>query len=201
MTFRAFGLLILTLSATAPAVAAAQADPAISTVETLDTALLEAMKSGKSAGTEGRYHKLAPVVDRVFDLPAMTRFAVGTTWSTYSSADQASLVKAFGRLTAANLAHNFSGFTGEQFKVNPAVQTRGPDKLVRTQIVPKSGDPTDLNYRMRSSGGAWKIIDVYYGAISQLTSQRSDFAATVNSGGANALIKSIDAQADKLLKS
>ena len=40
-------------------------------------------------------------------------------------------------------------------------------------------------YRMRELGGSWKIIDVYYGAISQLTTRRSDFAATsLNAGGA-----------------
>ncbi len=80
------------------------------------------------------------------------------------------------------------------------MQTRGVDKLVRSQIIPSIGAPTDLNYRMRQAGGTWKVIDVYFGAISQLTAQRSDFAATVSSGGAKALITKINAQADKLLR-
>jgi phospholipid transport system substrate-binding protein len=158
------------------------------------------MKAGKGAGAEGRYRRLLPAVERAFDLPTMTRFAVGTAWSTYSAEDQAALIKAFGRLSAANLAHNFDSYGGEQFKINPEVQTRGVDKLVRTQIIPASGSPTDLNYRMRQSGGTWKVIDVYFGAISQLTAERSDFAATVSSG-APALIAKMNAQADKLLKS
>jgi phospholipid transport system substrate-binding protein len=183
-----------------PVAASAQAaDPAIPTIEALDGALIGAMKAGKAAGAEGRYRKLVPAVERAFDLPLMTRFAVGTAWAGYSAADQAGLVKAFTRLSAANLAHNFDSYDGEQFKVDPQVQTRGVDKLLKTQIIPASGAPTDLNYRMRQSGGTWKVIDVYFGAISQLTAQRSDFAATAQKG-ADVLIASMNAKSDSLLK-
>jgi phospholipid transport system substrate-binding protein len=201
MISKSISLALLAALLAAPAIATAQAaDPAIGAIDTLDSALIEAMKSGKTTGAEGRYRKLLPAVERAFDLPTMTRFAVGSAWAGYSAADQAALIKAFGRLSAANLAHNFNSYGGEQFKINPAVQTRGPDKLVRTQIVPTKGDPTDLNYRMRQSGDSWKVIDVYFGAVSQLTAQRSDFASTVSSGGAAALIKKMNAQADGLLK-
>lgn len=190
---------LLVLSA--PAVAAAQtADPAAVTIDSFDSSLIEAMKQGKAAGVDGRYRKLLPVVERTFDLPTMTRFAVGSAWSSYSAAEQGALIKAFERLTAANLAHNFDSYNGEQFKVNPDVQTRGVDKLVRTQIVRKSGEPTELNYRMRQAGGAWKVIDVYFGSVSQLTAQRSDFSAAATPGGAAALTQKINAQADRLLK-
>ena len=63
------------------------------------------------------------------------------------------------------------------------------------------GDDVTLNYRMRQAGDAWKVIDVYYnGSISQLTTQRSDFASSLASGGAKALIAKLDAQSEKLLK-
>lgn len=185
--------------AAVPVAALAEADPAISTIDALDGALLDSMKSGRSTA-EQRYTRLVPAVDRAFDIPQMTRFAVGLAWSGYTPAEQASLSKAFAKLTAANLAHNFNSFDGEQFKVDPAVQTRGPDKLVKSQIIPKSGSPTVLNYRMRQSGGTWKVIDVYFGAISQLTAQRSDFAASAVPGGAAALVQKINAKSEDLLK-
>lgn len=194
-------LLTLLCGALSPTLAVAQTpDPAVASIETLDNGILEAMKSAKSVNTDGRFRKLFPVVERTFDLPTMTRFAVGGAWSSYSDADQAALIKAFGRLSAASLAKNFDSYGGEQFKINPEVQTRGVDKIVRTQIVPVSGAPTDLNYRMRQSGGTWKVIDVYYGSISQLTAQRSDFASTAVAGGASNLVQKITARSDKLLK-
>jgi phospholipid transport system substrate-binding protein len=174
------------------------ADPAAGVIDSFDASLVDAMKAGK-AGTLARYTRLEPVVAKTFDIPAMTRFAVGAAWSSYTPAEQATLAKAFGRLTTANLAHNFSSYGGEQFKVGD-VQTRGLDKLVRSQIIPAHGDPTDLNYRMRQSGGAWKVIDVYFGAVSQLSAQRSDFSASATPGHAGELALKINAKADDLLK-
>jgi phospholipid transport system substrate-binding protein len=198
VTNRRFLIAITAALALAPAAVLAQgADPAIATIDGLDSALLEAMKS--KAGAEARYTKLLPVVERAFDIPTMARFAVGEAWSGYSAVDQAALTRAFARLTAANLAHNFASYDGEQFKVSPQVQTRGPDKLVRSQIIPAEGDPADLNYRMREAGGTWKVIDVYFGSISQLTAQRSDFSAAAVPGGAGALVKKINAKSDELL--
>jgi phospholipid transport system substrate-binding protein len=54
---------------------------------------------------------------------------------------------------------------------------------------------------MRESGGAWKVIDVYYNsAVSSLLGQRSEYASTLASGGAPALVKKLNAKADDLLK-
>ena len=39
--------------------------------------LLGNMQQGRMLGETGRYAKLAPVVDRTFDIPSMTRLAVG----------------------------------------------------------------------------------------------------------------------------
>jgi phospholipid transport system substrate-binding protein len=55
---------------------------------------------------------------------------------------------------------------------------------------------------MRQFGSEWRVIDILLdGSISQLSVYRSDFAATLKTGGAPALIKKINALADKALKS
>lgn len=184
----------------APAVVQAQtSDPAGQVIEQFDQALLATMKAGKSLGPEGRYRRLEPAMEKAFDLPAMTRVAVGPSWTTITPADQQALVKAFSRMSVATFAHNFDDYNGEKFSVG-RVDTRLPDKLVHTTIATKGGSPTELNYRMRQSGGDWKVIDVMFGAVSQILAQRSDYSATLQSGGAKALIRKIDDQADKLLK-
>ena len=54
---------------------------------------------------------------------------------------------------------------------------------------------------MQQSGGRWKIIDVYFnGSISELAQQSADFASTLAAGGAPALAKKLNAQADTLLR-
>jgi phospholipid transport system substrate-binding protein len=179
---------------------AARADPAASQIEAFDSALIDTMKAAKALGVQGRYHRLEPVVARAFDFATMTRFAVGPSWATIPAGQQQALIGAFERLTAASYAHNFNGYSGERIDVDPNVLTRGPDKVVTTHLISPGQSPVTIAYRMREAGD-WKIIDVFYnGAISQLTTRRADFAATLAQGGAPALIAHLDALVDKQLK-
>ena len=189
--------LLAALTALAPVAAHAQADPARATVEQLDAGLLSIMKAGKGAGVAGRASRIAPVIDRTFDLPLLTRLSVGPAWNGFAPADQTALVAAMRRLTIAQYARNFDGWNGESFAVAPQVEARGGDRLVRTTLNGK-GSSTPIAYRLRQSGGGWRIIDVFYkNAISQLATRRSDFAAAVQRGGAKGLIAHLDALAAK----
>ena len=181
-----------------PAAAVAQAnDPARATVQALDDGLLTIMKAGKAAGIAGRSARIGPVVDRAFDLPLMTRLVVGPSWNTMSPADQTALVAAFRRMTIGQYARNFDGWSGESFTIAPQVEERAGDKLVRTTLS-GSGAPVAISYRLRQSGGQWKIIDVFYkNAISQLATRRADFASVLASGGPKALIAHLDQLATK----
>ena len=187
------GVLIAFPLAIAPAVHAQAVDPAQVPVQALCDKLVAVMKGGKQMGQQGRVTALGPTIDKVFDIPLMTRLTVGPGWTSLSNADQAALVAAFRRMTIAQYAANFDSYGGEKFVVEPKVEARGSDRLVRTRLVPASGQPEALAYRLRQSGGEWKIIDVFYrNAISQLATRRSDFARVLATGGAKALVRHLD---------
>jgi phospholipid transport system substrate-binding protein len=195
----AFLALVVLASALGAPASAQTADPAAAGIEAFDASLIETMKEGPSLGVKGRYRKLTPVVERTFDLPLMTAFAVGPAWAKMSEAEHRSLIAAFTRLTAASYAHNFDRYGGERFTIDPTVQTRGPDKIVQAHLLPAHGAAVALTYRMRQGAGAWKIVDVYYGAVSQLTTRRADFAAPLAAGGAAGLAAHLDSLVAKLL--
>ena len=192
--------IAVTLAIAAATAAAAPSDPATARVEAFDAALTSVMKEGPTLGAKGRFRRLEPAVEEAFDLPLMTRFAVGPAWAGMSDADHQALIRAFARLTAASYAHNFDRFGGERFEVNPVVQTRGPDKIVQSRLIPTDRAPVNLTYRMRLSDGQWKIVDVYYDAVSQLTTRRSDFTAPLASGGEKGLLTHLDEASAKLLQ-
>jgi len=182
----------------APALAQAS-DPAAQSIDSFDHTLLDTMKQGKTLGVQGRFRKMEPAVRSTYDLQAMMRVATSAYWAKMSSADQSALVTAFGRFSAATYAHNFDDYSGQKLVIT-GVDTRLPDKLVRTQLVIPSTAPINLVYRMRQTDGRWRIIDVFYnGTISQLAQQASDFSSTLATGGAAALIKKLDNQTDRLL--
>jgi phospholipid transport system substrate-binding protein len=184
----------LAMALVATPVVALAAEPAAETVETLHSGLLSIMRAGGS--NAARQRAIGPVIDRTFDIPLMTRLAVGPSWNSIPASQQSDLVDAFRGLTVSQYAKNFDSFGGEKF-VTVGVDARGADKLVRTNLT--SGKKTEtLNYRLRNSGGRWKIVDVYYrNAISQLATRRADFARVLKKGGAPALVVHLNRLAAK----
>ena len=198
------GLLALAAAAlAAPCAAAAEskADPATARIRIFYDVLVDTMKHAKALGIRGRYDKLAPAVRAAYDLPAMTRIAVGPSWPSIPAGQQAALLDGFADMTIATYANRFDGYSGERFEVDPVPEPRGADRIVRTKVIKSNGEPVTLNYLMRGSGEDWKIVDVYLsGTISELATRRSEFGAILKSGGPQALIEALRERSEKLLK-
>ena len=179
---------------------AAISDPAAIQVQRLHTSLLDSMRAGSSLPIADRYRTLEPVIEQVFDLPLMTRLAIGPAWTNFSGEQQQAAIAAFTRLTIASYVHNFHKFSGERFELDDNVLIRGADKIVQTKIIPPHDEPTSLVYRMRESGGLWKIIDVSSDGVSELTLRRSDFTAAIAAGGPPVLIDHLNKLSDVQMK-
>jgi phospholipid transport system substrate-binding protein len=162
--------------------------------------LLTTMKYGPTLGQSGRYARLAPVVDRLFDVPAMTQLAVGPTWATLSPGQQQQLTDAFRHYIAATYADRFDNYSGQQLQVTGERPYNG-NVIVQTKIVKSDGDTTDLDYLMRSNQGSWQISDVYLdGTISQVAIQRSEFHSILRREGVDGLVAALNRKVDLLGK-
>jgi phospholipid transport system substrate-binding protein len=188
---------ILALTATALFVstihpALADADPK-GTIDSFDGVLLDVMKNAVKLGYKGRYDKLTPVIDKVYDLPLMARISVGPQWASLTPDQQAKIIEAFKELSIATYASRFDGFSGEQFQITGESPTTGGDDVVDTKMLRPNDDAVDLNYRLRKNGDDWKVIDVFLsGTISQLANYRSEFSATLRNKGADGLVQLIN---------
>ncbi len=189
----------LTLALTQSA-SAGSADPAVTAVQTLNDALLKSMRAGTSESMTERYRSLEPVVEQTFAMPLVTRLAVGADWSGFSAEDQKAVIAAFTRFTAANYAHNFHDYDGQKFEIDDAVLLRGPDKVVRTRIIPAHDTPVTLLYRLHEVDGGWKIVDVISNGVSELALRHADFAPALAAGGAPMLIQHLNKASEALMK-
>jgi len=188
-------LAALLIAGAAPVLShAAEADPVISRIQTLDDTLTSAAKSGTLTGP-----KVREALRESFNLSVMAQVAVGAPWATMSEKEHAAVVEAMSRYTEARYAREFRDFNTQTIVIDPVVQSRGPDRLVKAEIREKGEAPLKLGYRLREYNGQWRIIDVIYNGVSQLATQRSEFAETIRTGGAAALVKSLD-QATARLK-
>jgi phospholipid transport system substrate-binding protein len=174
---------------TAPVAAASEMT---APVEQLHNGLIEIMKAGRAAPFRQRYDKIAPVIDRTFDLEAIVRQVIGLRWTSLPGDQQATLTDAFRRYTIASYVANFDGYSGERFELVPAVTAVGNDRVVQTRIVSGSGQAHVLAYVMRQSGGGWRIVDVLAdGSISRVAAQRAEIRSVLADGGGTGLLVSL----------
>ena len=176
----------------------ARADPAaIAPIQAFCQGLLASMKSGKASPFAQRAAALRPLVAAAFDLEAILKGSIGVRWAAIAPDMQANLLAAFTDFTVATWVANFDSFDGERLDVGSETRLVGTDEVVTTQIIPRQGDTTRLDYVMRKSAPGWRAVDILLdGSISRVAVQRSDFRALLAKGEAALLQNLRDKAAD-----
>ncbi len=194
---RSLVVIALVLLASFPAHAADS--QAQSVVRGLYAQLIASMKQGDQLGFDGRYKKLEPVIRASFNLPLMTRVAVGSNWASASPQQQNELVSAFSSFSIATYASRFAAYDGEQFTVT-GEQASGKDVIVETSLKPTTGEAIALNYLMRlDDKGVYRIVDVFMnGTISELATRRAEFSSIARRDGIPALVNSLGAKSKQM---
>ena len=168
------------------------------TVQGLYDALLGTMKSGRSLGQSGRFARLEPVIRRTFDIATMARLSVGSSWATLSEEQRRQVVESFGRYISAIYADRFDSYAGQKLQVTGEQPATG-GIMVKSQIIKASGEPVNVDYMMRRNGDTWLISDIYLdGAISEVATRRSEFAAILKNEGIDGLIAALSRKANIL---
>ncbi len=184
-------LLALALILAPLAARADSADPAAAPVAALNQGLAN-LEKASAQPFAARYAAMAPIVDRAFDLPAILKTIVGLRWAAVPPAQQQSLLGVFRAFTICNYVSNFNSDSGDTFRILPETRAVGTGRVIETEIVPKSGDPTRMDYVMHQGTSGWQASDVLEtGTISQAAVQRSDFRSLLTGNDASALIASL----------
>jgi phospholipid transport system substrate-binding protein len=168
------------------------------TVKGLYDALLSTMKNGRVLGQSGRFTQLAPVIRRSFDIASMARLSVGPSWAGLSEAQRQQMTESFGRYISAVYADRFDSYDGQKLEVT-SEQPAPSGVMVRSQIIKANGDPVNVDYLLRRNGEIWLISDIYLdGAISEVATRRSEFAAILKNDGIDGLIAALNRKGDIL---
>lgn len=189
------GLSIVASFALADAALAVEKTAPVQVVEKLHDGMIGVMRTAGNDTFDARAAHLGPLLDSSFDLDFMARKSLGRSFDSLSAQDQKRWIELFRRFMLANYAGRFTSYSGQSFVTlgeDPAAQGT---VVVRTRLIDPGGENMDLGYRLRQSGGSWKVIDVYLkGAVSELALRRSDFTAILERDGFPALVKSVEAK-------
>ncbi len=168
------------------------------TVQGLYDVLLSTMKDGRTLGQSGRFTHLEPVIRRTFDIPTMARLSVGPSWASLTEAQRQQVTESLGRYVSAIYADRFDSYAGQKLQVT-GEQPNAEGVMVKSQIIKANGEPVRVDYMMHRSGTGWLISDIYVdGAISEVATRRSEFAAILKNEGIDGLIAGLNRKADIL---
>ena len=168
-------------------------------VADLNATLLESMQQARELGFNGRYELLSPVLIDTFNFPAMARIAVGRYWTGLDKGQRGRLIDAFSRMSIANFASRFDGYSGERFEMLGERPSARGAITVLNQIVESSGKATSLDYVLREFDGDWQIIDIFLdGKFSELAVTRSEYTSVIGRAGFDSLISTLDDKFERL---
>jgi phospholipid transport system substrate-binding protein len=174
-TFFAFGLLSTTL----PAQAASDPKGFVADLGSRAIGVLTSHLS--DADREARFREL---FDEGFDVPAISRFVLGSYWRTASDAQHEEFTKLFEAYEVHAYSVRFSAYTGEQLKVLGSRPEGDNGALVLSQIATANGGaPVKVDWRVSGTDGSYKMTDVMVEGVSMALTERQEFASIIQRGG------------------
>jgi phospholipid transport system substrate-binding protein len=191
--FAAGALAVLAFAACGASASPARAmGAAAQHIETYYATLLPAVAAARGLGVAERARRIASAILSAFDIATMTRLAVGPAWSGFSGAERSETIAAFGKFIVADYAKQLGDYSGETYKVDPNVESRGGDQIVKTWL-----GSTEIDYLVRGA----RILDIYAnGTVSELATRRAEFSSILASaGGAQGLTRELRQRTQQLL--
>jgi phospholipid transport system substrate-binding protein len=201
----AIGALAVIQAVTLPSVHA-QATPSAAPAATTQSApdqlvnkvsndVLEAIRADKSL-QGGDISRINQLVDQkvlpYVDFEKMTRLAVGRGWRQATPEQRTQLVKEFRTLLTYTYSGALTQISDHKVQLRPFRNApTDTDVIVRTQVVASKGDPIQLDYRLEKGDAGWKIYDMNILGVWLIENYRNTFATELNSGGVDALLKSL----------
>lgn len=190
---RAFVLCSLAFALCAPALAPrADDDGGEAGARAFVTALIERaleILQDESGGAEGRADGLRTLFDEYFDLPSITRLAIGRYWRGASEEQRRAFAEAFEEHVVGVYTGRLAAYGGEDVALRKAVARTGRDTIVTTEVRRENAPPLRIDWLVRRSDAEeYRVIDVAAEGVSMLTTKRSEFAAVIAREGLDGLI-------------
>jgi phospholipid transport system substrate-binding protein len=130
-----------------------------------------------------RQRRFRTILTDTFDLPTIGQFVLGRYWRTSTEAQRSEYLKLFEEFVVQAYSNRFKELGGKKFAVGLTQPVNEEDTLVQTEIAEDKGPPIRVNWRVRSMGKEYKVVDVQVEGVSMSITQRDEFAAVIRTSG------------------
>lgn len=155
------------------------------------------MLTVKDITREERAQRFRTLMNKNFSINGIAKFVLGRHLRKASETEKTDYLKLYEDLMVATYADRFAKYSGERLLVKNAEVRGEKDVIVYTTMV-KAGNgakPLKVDWRVRSKGKTFTIIDVMVEGISMIMTQKSEFSSFIKSSGGD--FKSLLAELQK----
>jgi phospholipid transport system substrate-binding protein len=152
-----------------------------------------ANKAALKANPSKLYSLIQSSVLPHLDFYSMSASVLGKHWKSASGGERSAFVKEFRQLLVRTYGTALLNYSGQPISYKPA-QVKGKYAVVRTRVPRSGGSPVSIDYRLRGSGGGWKVVDIKVGGVSLVSNYRTSFSSKASQVGVGGLVKELRAK-------
>lgn len=197
--FAAIGLALVTVLGSSQAMAQEAPD---TLVRRISQEVLDAAKPDKDLQAGDAHHVRDLVENKILpyvDLQKTTAMAAGRFWREATSEQQKQLIAEFRNLLIYTYSGALSQVRNQRLEFSPLhADSADREVEVRSRVVQPGREPIQMNYRLEKSADGWKIYDVNVLGAWLIETYKGTFAAEVNRGGIDGLIRTLAEKNRKL---
>ena len=152
-------------------------------VKLADQAITQLTDSSLDLAEQERRFK--EIVHEYIAFKSIARWVLGGRhWRSASEDQREKYLTLFEELMVATYAHRFQNYAGEKLIVTGTRVIDAGQTLVQTTLMrPNADKPLRVDWRVRETEGAHRVIDIMVEGLSMAQSQRSEFSSLLRSNG------------------
>lgn len=136
------------------------------------------------------------VVEGRFDYRAMARRSLGRPWKKLDEAERTHFTQLYRDLLEGSYGNRLSEYRGQKVVFAKAEIKRNKARVKSTIIDGERETPVE--YRLHQTSSGWQVYDIRIEGASMVFTFYQDFKATLEDGGYEHLVKSLEKQVAKL---
>jgi phospholipid transport system substrate-binding protein len=136
-----------------------------------------------------RRARIERVAFDVFHFETMSKLVLARNWKKFDDAQRREFVEQFKLHLSRNYGSRLDRYQQTDVRIVGARIEPRDDVTVMSKVVGGGSDGIELDYRLRSRKGEWKVIDVVIEGVSMLANFRSQFRDVMSKKGPDALLE------------
>ncbi len=188
---------LLLLSATFLHTAHAQNNPK-QFIESLSQNVLHILEDSALSKQEKRT-RLTSIFSENVDTTWMARFALGRHYRTASEEEREKYTSLYHDYVLHSYVPKFEAYTSQKLEIGRVTPAGDSEYTIQTTIRGAENQPDiQVNYRLKSDNGSFKVVDIIGEGVSLITTQRSDFGGMITRAGLSKFIQKLNHKVTKL---